>query len=292
MPKARIALVVVTYNRCEYLEQMLLSAQQQTILPDCIYIIDNNSQDNTQTVVDEFSSESNIPVIYHNTGNNLGGAGGFAIGTKMAFEAGYDYLWLGDDDISFQPDCLENLLRHTPTADILQPMRLNTDGSCAELSGLDYQINNPFKLNPKTKKVLDIVSQDWDTIPITTIPFEGPLIHRKVFEKIGFPDASFFIFEDDLDFAIRARKAGFKIVCVKKANLIRHIPFNQQEALNSWKRYYMFRNFFRVQIRHGNKAVAFLRVSVIYAGASLISLIKLDFEGIKNLSKAYWDAFR
>lgn len=37
-------------------------------------------------------------IFYFNTGRNLGGAGGFNFGVRKAYEAGYDYIWLMDDD--------------------------------------------------------------------------------------------------------------------------------------------------------------------------------------------------
>lgn len=37
-------------------------------------------------------------ILYENTGENLGGAGGFNFGIRRAYEAGYDAIWIMDDD--------------------------------------------------------------------------------------------------------------------------------------------------------------------------------------------------
>ena len=47
---------------------------------------------------------------YRNTGKNLGGAGGFCYGIRQAAAAGYDALWLMDDDTIPEPDALARFL--------------------------------------------------------------------------------------------------------------------------------------------------------------------------------------
>ena len=261
-----IALVLVTFNRSSLLMEMLESAVKQSVLPSVVYVVDNNSSDNTAELVKAFSEQHNstVKISYYNTGANLGGAGGFEYGSRLAYEAGHEWIWLADDDVELAPDCLENLVKHKDKAAILQPMRVNMDGSCAEISGTAYEINSITRLNPKQNTVQDIKHNNWETVELKTIPFEGPMIHRSVFEKIGFPDPRFFIFYDDLDFALRAQQAGFKILCVRSAIMKRKISFVQSRALSGWKGYFMYRNFFYVQLSYGKKAIGHVRVWLIF----------------------------
>ena len=288
----KIALVIVTYNRSELLLQTLESALLQTLSINHIYIIDNNSNDNTNSVVRKWLSFNalNEKASYHNTGANLGGAGGFEYGARIAFEAGYDWIWLADDDVVFEPDCLKELMKHQNECAILQPMRMNIDGSCAEISGIDYEINNIFRLNPKKNTIVNIFHQNWERHELKTIPFEGPCIKREVFEKIGFPNPKFLIFYDDLDFAIRANQAGFKIQCIKSAKMVRKIRFIQSRALGSWKGYFMYRNFFKVQMLYSKKPIGFIRCILIYLLVSCYSIAKGQFKSISALNCALRDA--
>ncbi|MCA6963418.1 glycosyltransferase family 2 protein [Pectobacterium odoriferum] len=287
-----IALVLVTYNRSVLLNEMLCSVLKQSIKPDHVYVIDNNSNDNTQEMVGHFIENNRIllNISYHNTGANLGGAGGFEFGSRLAYSDGYEWIWLADDDVVFASDCLANLLKHQETGDILQPMRMNMDGSCAEISGIDYEINNLFRLNPKKKKITDIYDHEWETQEISTIPFEGPLINRRVFDKIGFPNQDFFIFYDDLDFAIRANQAGYKIICVKSAKMERKIKFVQSRALTSWKGYFMYRNFFKVQLAYAKKPIGILRTLLIYLSVNFYSICTGEFKSVPILFYALRDA--
>ena len=70
------------------------------------------------------------------------------------------------------------------------------------------------------------------------------MFRREVVDTIGLPDASYFIFYDDVDFAVRARRAGYRIWGMRDAVLVRQLDFDQQHALDTWKGFYMFRNLF------------------------------------------------
>lgn len=287
-----IALVIVTFNRSELLLETLRSVCELKLKPSKVFIIDNNSTDKTYSAVTDFIMKNSaiLPFEYQNTGSNLGGAGGFEFGSRLAYERGYEWIWLADDDIEFEPECLYAALQYKSTADIIQPVRVNLDGSCAEISGVDYKINNLFRLNPKKTKVIDVFEDQWETIKIRTIPFEGPLIHRRVFEEIGFPNPEYFIFYDDLDFALRAHRAGFNIICVKTAVIVRKIKFIQSRALASWKGYFMYRNFFKVQLAYAKKPIGILRILIIFFFVSIFSLFTGKVKSIPILVSALRDA--
>ena len=115
--KETVCAVVVTYNRKDLLVECLESLLQQTRPLDGIYIIDNASNDGTPGYLKEKGfiqelppKESNepwerkfiltykLPIYYVRMHENTGGAGGFYEGVKRAYEKGYDWLWLMDDD--------------------------------------------------------------------------------------------------------------------------------------------------------------------------------------------------
>lgn len=93
----KTAAVVVTYNRKDLLLKNIESLLAQTCKDVLdILIIDNASTDGTREVIDEYISKKEV--YYYNTGANLGGAGGFNYGIKLATEMGYGTLWILDDD--------------------------------------------------------------------------------------------------------------------------------------------------------------------------------------------------
>lgn len=81
------------------------------------------------------------------------------------------------------------------------------------------------------------------------------MVHRRVIDEIGLPDPSYFIFYDDVDFAVRARRAGFTILALRDAVLVRQLDFNQQHGPRHVEGFYMFRNLFIVHFRYGENAL-------------------------------------
>jgi GT2 family glycosyltransferase len=111
-------------------------------------------------------------------------------------------------------------------------------------------------------------------VEIQVVAFEGFLVRRRVVDAVGLPDPEFFIFYDDADFALRARKAGFRIWAVRDAVLVRQLAFSQQLALDTWKGFYMYRNLFVVHFRHGENALVRAKPYVITAGVVALSPLR------------------
>jgi len=282
--------VIVTYNRKKLLSKVLDSVLNQDYPIKKILIIDNDSSDGTKDMLSDYLLNNDV-IQYHNTGGNLGGAGGFKYGFEQAIQIGFDYLWLMDDDLSPNEGCLSSLVKHNDNG-ITQPLRLNKDGSCAELSPLEYNLSNPFLSKPSKNKVLDIYPTNNDIILVAGVPFEGPLIAFSVVEKVGLPDDRFFIFYDDMDYSIRAKKAGFSICCVQNAKATRLLVNNQSSDLNSWKGYYMMRNLFHLHYKHGTNI--FVKSKPVFYTFILLAkaLFSMNFKQCSIVLCSFRDSFK
>ncbi|MGV3344205.1 glycosyltransferase [Enterobacteriaceae bacterium LUAb1] len=281
--------VIVTYNRKELLKKVISAVSHQSHPLKKIIIVDNNSNDGTLEYIAEFLSES---ITYENTGGNLGGAGGFYFGFQAAEKYGYDYLWLMDDDFMPTIDCLERLLEGNPTG-ITQPVRFNLDESCAELSPLSYNLSNPFILNPKGESIKDYLKKndnELQLVDIEAISFEGPLIPRWVVEKIGFPDPRFFIFCDDIEYAIKAKRKKIPIKCDLRAKAYRLLVNNQKNDLLSWKGYFMLRNLFYLHKKYGVNFFVRRKPVLLATGYAVACLMKGQFSQIYIIWRAFWDS--
>lgn len=218
----RIAAVVVTYNRAQLLSECLESLVHQSRPLDAIYVIDNNSTDNTPAEVEKFVSK--YPQIrYLRQATNTGGAGGFNIGVKAAYEDGYDWVWLMDDDVEAYPQALEGLLQFGDRSLCIHGQRTSPNGKVylweAQLCpALGFAI-------PSADKGLQGENK-FCTVNVGC--FEGMLVHRAVIEKIGFPDARFFIAWDDTIYGYQASK-WTKVIYVKHLSLKRK---RSQKAIN------------------------------------------------------------
>ncbi|UUW89563.1 glycosyltransferase family 2 protein [Pimelobacter simplex] len=284
----KVAVVVVTYNRADLLERMLEGLAGLDRPADAVVVVDNASSDHTREVLER----STLPglVAIHTT-DNLGGAGGFRLGLQTAYERGYDVMWLMDDDVVPAPDCLTRLLEVDGSC--LIAVREDRSGALVEKAALRFDLRNPLAIRPKTASIDSTYAtraQMPATVEVENVAFEGFLVRRAVIDRIGLPDASYFIFYDDVDFAIRARRAGFTIRAVRDAVLVRQLDFDQQHDLAGWKGYYMYRNLFAVHFRYGENALVRLKPWLVTLAVVVLSPLRGGRAEARNVSRALRDA--
>ena len=204
--KSTIAAVVVTYNRLELLRQCVEALRAQTTACD-ILIMDNASTDGTANWL-----TSQPDLHYRNTGSNLGGAGGFNYGMRWAVEAGYDYVWVMDDDTLPQPDALEKLLEADRILGghhgWLSSKCLWTDGS---ICPMNRQRVSPYK-------EISLTESDSGILPAQMASFVSLFLRREMILKYGLPICDFFIWTDDWEYTRRiSRSERCYVVCSSTA---------------------------------------------------------------------------
>ncbi len=265
-----LAVIVVTHNRQELLARCLDGLARQTVPPGAVYVIDNASTDGTAQLL---SGRSDLPLHVTRSAENLGGAGGFALGVQLAHEAGWEWIWLMDDDVVPEPECAQRLIERGDPAMIA--VRTRPNGDLVERSAIKFDLRNPFVVHSKTRSVeqaFRVRSQMPPVLEVENVAFEGFMVHRSVVDVVGYPDARYFIFYDDVDYALRIRRAGYRIFAVRDAVMVRQLEFVQQHALDSWKGFYMFRNLFVVYFRYGENALVRLKPYLLTSALMLIGL--------------------
>jgi rhamnopyranosyl-N-acetylglucosaminyl-diphospho-decaprenol beta-1,3/1,4-galactofuranosyltransferase len=221
--------IVVTFNRKVDLIQCLSAIFSQTKLPNKLLIIDNASTDGTpeelieqgvltklpalNTDVNQTITESklledgrNIVVSYTRKAVNDGGAGGFYEGMKQGYDGGFDYLWMMDDDGVPHKEQLAQLVSHSAQNQFsfVNALLINMEDNDKLAFGLKGYQN-----------VNDIAEKDYIYDFIN--PFNGTLLKRELIEKIGLIKREMFIWGDEKEYALRAKKYGYKRVTILDA---------------------------------------------------------------------------
>ena len=88
------------------------------------------------------AARTDLPLRIIRSEENLGGAGGFHLGVGTAYDAGFDRIWLMDDDVVAAPECLQVLLDHPGPA--LMAVREDTAGRLVEKAALRFDLSNPL----------------------------------------------------------------------------------------------------------------------------------------------------
>lgn len=189
------AAVVVAFNRKHLLKECLDGLLRQSLPLDGIFVVDNASTDGTAAYLEENGFMKKPQVHYLRMEVNGGGAAGFYAGMKAAFEAGFEWIWLMDDDTEPEPDALERM----------QPMT-----SYPEVVAIANQ-----KLDIHHEQTLDglrlLPRQADRNAPYTLVKFSsfvGLLVRSSAVAKIGLPRPEFFIHNDDLEYCLRLRTVG------------------------------------------------------------------------------------
>lgn len=109
------------------------------------------------------------------------------------------------------------------------------------------------------------------------------LIRRKVFEKIGFFDESFFLYLEDLDFCLRAQQAGIKLMFAPHAKVWHQVSAStlHNEAL---RRYHLVKSTMLFLGKHTSiltSVPVFLYWALVTLRTLITDLIQGDFYNIE-----------
>jgi rhamnopyranosyl-N-acetylglucosaminyl-diphospho-decaprenol beta-1,3/1,4-galactofuranosyltransferase len=306
----KIAAVVVTYNRRDLLGQCLDSLLGQSHPLDALYIVDNHSADGTydsllgRNLIGPIERPEGGPVEttravpapgfpgrhleihYIRMPENTGGAGGFQEGMKRATEAGFDWLWLMDDDLLTAPGALEVLVRKKNALRslgedsfilnslVLARDRANGDGPVTgsdpvwESDELAFPLQEFSPLRPPPGchpglrsgtavrnpargvyhwRLSEIRGQVEDGLYRWACPFNGTFVPARAVIEIGLPNREFFIWGDEKDFLWRAARR-FNLYTAVDSKVL-HPP--SRDVGFDWRQYYNIRNMIVVN-RHFN----------------------------------------
>lgn len=202
-----------------------------------IVYLDNYSRDGSIDYILEYHPECDVLM----TPSNLLYCDGINAGLQYIFRRyNPDYYILSDADNRVESDCFEHLLQRAAVdlrAGIIQPLvcSLGTPGKLYSC-GHRYDDNHqcwPMHALPSDLSVLD-------DLPSCSIL--STLFRREVFAQCGLLEPIFRIYYESSDISFRAREAGWRCVCERKA--IAYHEGNPGLDRNSFHlRYYINRNW-------------------------------------------------
>jgi rhamnopyranosyl-N-acetylglucosaminyl-diphospho-decaprenol beta-1,3/1,4-galactofuranosyltransferase len=287
-----VAAVVVTYNRKELLRQCLGGILAQTRPVDAIYVVDNASTDGTDQMI---AAEYADRVVYERLPENIGGAGGFHHGMKRAYEDGYDWIWVMDDDAQPEPGCLSELLSPQVPAsvEVRVPVRVDDNGSSL-LPGSSFDLRNPFRRSfRRPASQLPPVTNNPEVhlyIPVEDFTFEGTIFRRSIVRQVGFPHKDLFLWCDDTEYALRiARCTGAKFLCCPSARIRHSAPSTGPLSVHQ-RQYYAWRNSFWIYRHYGENMLVRLKPIILFAGLFLKRITRGTFTDLPVLIAAFRDS--
>lgn len=207
----KIDIIIVNYKKSSDTVECVHSLLQSSYPFNRIYIVDND-QDGLEIELCKIAS--NEKVLYFRSDKNLGFAGGVNKGIRESLKNRPDYVLLINNDTIVSKDFLSELVLGADKnrADISTGKILYYDKKniiWGEGGWIDWKRGmGRFYRN-------DSVDIDGPGFPKEVEFISGclMLIKSNVFDAIGFFDECYFMYCEDIDFCLRAKKLGLKLFC-------------------------------------------------------------------------------
>ena len=300
----RLAIVIVTYKRQGLLAELFDSILELTTAPWRVVVVDNENSGETARLVAGFAERLDAQwppadddpdaeggpsrVVYDPMEENTGGSGGFSEGVRRAFELGAEWFWVMDDDVAVLPDGLETLERWSGEADAIMGQRRDFD---------DGHFFWQHRFWPRLAIYNPLSRDGWRPGEryklANALCFEGGFFSRRVVQRIGLPDARFFIYLDDALYGYLASK-----VCdvyyvpdyvLSRRREVANKEIGSVRQLNSTSdmtRYYITRNrgyMARYFMLHGDySAPGFALGTFLTFAKELVRLLIVDRSHLKS----------
>lgn len=288
----KLGVVLVTFNRLDKLKISLDCYEKQTIKPDYVIVVNNNSSDGTTEFLQDWGKKNtSYKKIILNLPENIGGSGGFHEGLKEALNHDIDWVWVADDDAFPKETCFEY------AKDYIE------NNNVDDVSAICGKVLNRGKIDlthrRRLKKLLFFPLQtvpgkknyQKDSFEIELFSYVGSLINIEKMKKVGITKKDYFIYNDDSEHSYRLSKVG-RIVCVPKIEIIHDGPIVGARDGVNWKFYYSIRNVLdMVKSNFPKRYYISYKIYVRIKYTLIITLLyKNKKDGFKIMHKAIKDA--
>ncbi|MGH2663998.1 MAG: glycosyltransferase family 2 protein [Actinomycetota bacterium] len=238
--------LVLTYRRPRLATEVVRNLMDVEGLPaDQIVLVVNG-----QGGLDDPDLESRIRIL--RLAENLGPAGGLARGLEHLHDVSETpWIYVCEDDsarLNLPSPRLADVIARTERFEGQSPVPVGAVLSSGwDVDGRTGRTSR-HSLPTDTRPLVDVDYGEW----------WATLLSRRVLDAGVVPDETLFWWAEDLDFFLRVRSAGFRVLMDVAAARHRTTVTREPSAVNSlgredepWCSYYMARNPFRIGRRHG-----------------------------------------
>lgn len=250
-----ILIIIVTYNRWLDTRDCLVSLFAADG-PVCrVIVLDNGSTDETLAALPrEFPDVELI-----RNPSNLGYAEGNNAGLRLALAQGAEFVVVLNNDVIVAPDWLGELTaaaRVDSQAALIGPLVLHADApdviqSAGGMLPRDWHAFHRGANEPDTHQFSRTEHVDWLTGCAV-------LVRCNALERIGLLDSGFFMYGEDVDWGVRAQRAGYHVLFTPKAR-VWHKGVRSDYAPAPYVTYYTARNELQLIRKHHGGAVPVIR---------------------------------
>ena len=190
------AACIVYYQDFDSLTNLLNSLESQTHKPNEVFIADNNSQ--RFLALGSFS----FPVNIYRLDENKGFAGGANVAIRNAINKNFSNLMLLSQDVLLSPDSAQRMIE-----------KLLSNGGIVFPTMWDRNKNIIFSKGGKVNKILGSIKLSTNNVPAKPDWADGSCLafDKKTYESTGGIFEKYFMYFEDVDFCLNAKKLDFTL---------------------------------------------------------------------------------
>ncbi|PIP32173.1 hypothetical protein COY59_05685 [Candidatus Gottesmanbacteria bacterium CG_4_10_14_0_8_um_filter_37_24] len=221
-----ISIIIVTFNPGSQIRRLVNNLLKIKIVDRNIEIIivDNASNDNSLGQIDKTKK---VQIVRNDI--NLGFSKAVNLGIKFALKKNAGTIILVNQDVDFTNDFISPLLFNNN--DIVSPViKFKRNNQWV----YDYGGLINFRIGRIHHRELDYPA----TISKGRIDYVGGccmLIKSKVIENIGLFDERFFMYFEDADYCVRARKSGYNIDVESKSIVVHNFQEGKYREIKKYR---------------------------------------------------------
>jgi len=259
------SVIIVNFNGGKLLADCVRAALASTS-PVEVFVSDNGSSDGSIDLLRDEVRDERLRIIEN--GANLG----FARGSNIPLpQAKGDYLLFLNPDCIIRPDTLERMIKRMserPDVGMAGPLILNSDGS--EQAGCRRQVPTPARSLVRMlhldkpfpflkEKGVTLMEQPLPEHPVEMEAISGAfmLVSRKALKDVGPLDEEYFLHCEDLDWCMRFRGKGWKVLFVPDVEVMhaKGVCSEKRPIRVEWHKHTGMVRFYRKFFRHQYPAV-------------------------------------
>lgn len=290
-----LGIVIANWNGEKLLKKCFESLFKQLYKDFKIFIIDNGSKDNSIEIIKQFESMMDINLIELN--ENSGFAHANNLGISLAIQDGCEYILTLNNDIEIEEECIVNAFEviKNSECDVFQLLMINYfDREKCDSAGLIFKENLIVKQIGFKSSIKDLILEDdkIDGACAGAAIYTASALEKVKLSNGEYFDSSYFAYYEDVDLALRLKRAGY-LACLLKKSIVYHMHSATSKTSNGFKEYYLTRNLFLYAKRNQNefnykKNMKFYRFTILKL--IIKNILKLNRKAIYNIIKGYINA--
>ena len=275
----KIFVVVLNFNGGSDLINCLNSVFHSDYPNFEMVIVDNNSKDGSFEQAKNTFSRSH----FIKNSENIGFSKGNNVGIRFALEKFADYIFILNNDTVIKKNTLSLLVKtaqENSNAGIISPVIFNKDAKTIWFAGGKIQWDKMKTIHINTVSSKNAYSCEY-------LSGCAMLIKKEVFKKVGLFDERFFLYYEDADLSLRAKKANFTLLVDPTAKIM-HL---EQSVQNDSKNYWLVLSgllFFKTHASIPMKFYLFFYL-LLRKIKNIYKLLILKDASAKNVRRAYCD---